>query len=104
MNKFLSDKLKVLSFLMMILVVFAHAGTYDLRLSNTAALIQDYISGGLSRMVPALFFFISAYLFFFNFTSWKDFGPKIYKRGRTLLVPYLLWSAYGILFLALLQH
>lgn len=111
MNKYLSTKLKVLSFLVMILVVFAHAGTYDLHFQNGAAgaydnwclFIQNYISGGLSRAAPGLFFIISAYLFFFNFTSWNDFGPKIYKRGRTLLVPYLLWSAYGILFLALLQ-
>ncbi len=49
---------------------------------------------GLCRLAVPCFFFISGYLFFNKLQdwSWGEWTRKIKSRGRTLLVPYLLWN------------
>lgn len=60
----------------------------------------------LSRSVPCfavpLFFVISGYLFFYrmNGWNWKDYGSKIQRRGRRLLLPYILWIVLYALYLS----
>lgn len=49
---------------------------------------------GVCRLAVPCFFFISGYLFFNKLQewSWSEWTRKIKSRGRTLLVPYLLWN------------
>jgi surface polysaccharide O-acyltransferase-like enzyme len=112
-NKFLSDKLKAISFLLMVLVVFLHS--YNLKIKFTLgtgliekgynSFIQDLISQGITRIAVPFFFIISGYLFFLSFKngSLPEFFSKYKKRSKTLLLPYLLWSIYGILLYLVLQ-
>jgi surface polysaccharide O-acyltransferase-like enzyme len=76
MNSYLSRKLKILSFIATILVVYIHVSpgadivdaTREVAktsgLANT--LIAFYIQDGLARVAVPLFFIISGYLFFRN--------------------------------------
>lgn len=107
MNKYLSDKIKAISFILMGLVVFLHA--YNLKVNFSSgtgvidqginSFIQDFISQGLGRIAVPLFFTISGYLFFFNIKkgSFDEFVSKYKKRAKTLLLPYFLWSIFGLL-------
>lgn len=110
-NIILSYKIRFLSFLLMVFVVFMHSynlGYSEFQPGNNAILnlnhiIQNYISQGITRIAVPLFFLISGIFYFlkFDLTS-KIFLKKIKKRTKTLLIPYLLWSIIGfILFLAL---
>ena len=112
MNKYLSVKLKVLSFLLMILVVFIHSHNIAGRLlsGNTvlsngySSFIQDFISDGICYIAVPLFFCISGYLFFFNFKAgFKEFKSKYTKRFRTLVIPYLFWTIGVLLVYFILQ-
>ncbi|WP_187260862.1 acyltransferase family protein [Pontibacter beigongshangensis] len=112
MNPYLSYKLKILSLFAILLVVYIHAYTFELaphfgaltQQKSYNSFIQDYISQGVARIAVPLFFSISGYLFFLNFKpSVGGFLKKYQKRFRTLVVPFLLWSLYGILLYFVLQ-
>lgn len=113
MNKYLSDKLKAISFLLMVMVVFLHS--YNLEISFSSEIrvkiqgynsfIQDLISQGITRIAVPLFFAISGYLFFINIKngSFTEFQLKFRKRLKSLVLPYLFWSICGILLFLILQ-
>jgi surface polysaccharide O-acyltransferase-like enzyme len=107
----LSLKIKSISFLSIILVVFLHANN----LPNTPnfnsdkfkflnIFIQEFISNGICRIAVPYFFIISGFLLFFNyqFTFYSVFA-KIEKRIKSLLIPYLCWSIIGIIIYIFLQ-
>jgi fucose 4-O-acetylase-like acetyltransferase len=69
--------------------------------------VETFISGGLVKISTPLLFALSGFLFFRNFdgrsfTGW--FGAKLKSRIRTLLTPYLFWSAWGLLVVFLMQQ
>jgi len=78
-------------------------GTYDgITEYPLAYWFQNCFMYGFCRVAVPIFFMISGYLFYSNIRNWKDCLPKIKKRMRTLLVPYLLWNLLFVLvFLAL---
>ena len=106
MNTYLSDKLKVVSFISMMLVIFLHAYNLIVRLKTGPVVIdrgynffiQEFISQGLARIAVPLFFTISGYLFFLNLNgTLNEFKEKYRTRTKTLLIPYLFWSASALL-------
>jgi surface polysaccharide O-acyltransferase-like enzyme len=106
MNKYLSDKLRVISFISMIMVVFVHSYHLKLQLGEVAfrldagfnIFIQQFISQGIARVAVPIFFIISGYLFFLNFQGTKsEFILKYKKRAKSLLVPFLFWSILGLI-------
>jgi len=112
MNKYLSVKLKVISFVLIILVVFIHSQNIGTTLlagnivleHGYSFYFQNIISNGISLIAVPLFFCISGYLFFLKFEgSFKEFNSKITKRVRTLVVPYLIWSIGVLIFIFTLQ-
>ena len=68
MNNELSNKIKNISLILTILVVFLHA--YNLEESNSVininGFIQNFISYGVCTIAVPLFFMISGYLFFYK--------------------------------------
>ncbi len=112
MNEYLRTKIKVVSFFLVVLVVIVHAynisGTTDpsglYAISGINGFIQDFICQGLNRIASPLFFIISGYLFYVNLTAKvADFTRKVKKRFKTLIIPYLFWSLWGLLVYFLLQ-
>ena len=73
-------------------VVSFHNGVYDT--------IRILFSEGIGRVAVPVFFMISGYLFFVGLEVWdKDkWFIKLKRRGRTLLIPYLIWNIIAILF------
>ena len=61
--------------------------------------IRILFSQGISRVAVPLFFLISGYLFFSKLEdrwSWSIYKEKIKSRGKSLLVPYLLWGLIAL--------
>lgn len=115
MDKYLSYKIKFVSFVCTIFVVFIHSAnssliscctnsSADIQGSQAAAFLQDFISLGICRVAVPIFFTISGYLFFYNFEGTVSSYLKKYKsRIRTLVIPYLFWSLFSVALYAILQ-
>ncbi|MDH6309359.1 surface polysaccharide O-acyltransferase-like enzyme [Dysgonomonas sp. PFB1-18] len=98
-SEYLSNKLRLLSFLLIIMVIVIH--NYFGILSPHGSwpyIMKTVISKGLCYVANPLFFMISG---FFFFRKKEEFNPQGYstmlrKKVRTLLIPYLLISALVI--------
>lgn len=113
MNQYLSIKFRIISFILMVLVVYLHSYNLEVNIATDSvqigygynSIIQDFISNGIARIAVPAFFMISGYLFFFGLKDFtiKQYLSKISKRLKTLLLPYLLWSLFGLILYFLLQ-
>ncbi len=99
---FQSRKIVFLGFILSIAVMVRHAGNTayyqhlpdgPMRLANYA--VQTFFSDFIGGAAVPMFFIISAFLFFTNYTTalWPS---KVKSRIGTLLVPYLIWSAFAL--------
>lgn len=92
-----SKTIDALRFPMAVAVVVLHHGT-KLILDATGPLkaLCILIQEGICRLAVPCFFFISGYLFYtclqFNKWNWNVWTDKIKRRGKTLLLPYILWN------------
>ena len=99
-----SQKFKFYSFISMFLLVFVHGynlnETYLQPFStvreplNFTTFTEYFLSNGIFRFRIPMLFMISGYLYALN-----DIHPtlqRMKKRFRTLLIPYLIWSAVGL--------
>lgn len=96
MNKYLSDKIRILSFISILLVVLLHNQMleYSTGMNHTFQLL---ITEEITRAAVPLFFTISGTLLFYNC---KQFGlnwycKKIESRVKSLMIPFLAWSFFG---------
>lgn len=112
MNKTISRKIYFLSFLCMVLLIFIHsynitdyplyATTTINKLLTPTTFIQYFLANGLLRFRLPLLMLMSGYLL-----AYKDsitYLQIIKKKIRTLLLPYLLFSAICIVLMATAEH
>lgn len=108
MNQYLSTKIKNISFISIIMVVFLHCYNFaDNFLQpttiiteglNYATFIEYFICNGFTRVAVPLFFLISGYLFYHTFKcSFRGYGSKLKSRFFSLVVPYVLWTVMSML-------
>ncbi|MES1944098.1 hypothetical protein PC39_08284 [Salinisphaera sp. PC39] len=86
------------------MVVYIHGTTVGFTSgdwSDPSAWIQGYLSHNLFHVSLLIFFFCSAFLLFVGVDGIGDIGGKLRKRGRSLIVPYLLWSGLWLVVLLL---
>lgn len=115
-SPFLSAKLRALMWLAVVAVVFVHAYNLGSRAlvgenaadapgtAGAAGFVEYLVSQALARWPAALFFAISGFLFFRTLAPGVEgYVQKWRRRGRTIVLPYLLWSAWGLL-VYLLAH
>ena len=105
MDKYISYKIKNISFLLTILVVILHA--YNLESNpdiNITSFIQKFISYGIATVAVPIFFMISGFLFFYNFESSVENWIKKYKsRFKSLFIPYFIWCTSWMIILYSIQ-
>jgi fucose 4-O-acetylase-like acetyltransferase len=111
LNPFLSQKFRFWSFVSMFLLVFVHGYNVEPRYLQpwttpteplTATGFVEYLlANGLLRFRIPMLFIISGYLFALH--DEQPHKQRVRKRLRTLLAPYLIWSAFGILLTFVLE-
>lgn len=108
MTQYLSDKIKILSFVAIILVLYIHSGFHDYPHEILGMefnhFLQSAISEKIGRCAVPLFYMISGYLFFQNVSSLDDVWGKMKKRVKSLLVPYFIAALFFPLFLLLVEQ
>jgi fucose 4-O-acetylase-like acetyltransferase len=111
LSDFTSRKFRFWSFISMFLLVFVHGYNLDIRYMQPwtvpgepmrfTAFTEYFLANGLFRFRIPMLFIISGFLYALH--DQKPYKERTKKRLRTLLVPYLVWSALGILFTYLLE-
>jgi fucose 4-O-acetylase-like acetyltransferase len=111
LSAFTSQKIRFWSFVSMFLLVFVHGYNLNERYLQPwsilnepmtfTAYIEYFLANGIFRFRIPMLFIISGYLF--AMTDYKSYGERTAKRVRTLLTPYLLWSAISLLFMLALE-
>jgi len=95
------EVIRQLRFPMIVLVTFAHSyggveEGFSLLTSewNTYEFLRLLISQTLVKVAMPVFFIMSGFLFFANVDVWnfKVYKTKIWRRIKTLLIPYLIWN------------
>lgn len=106
MSQYLSDKIKVLSFMLIILVLYIHSSFHDVEIDGMFwnKFIQEFISSNIGRLAIPLFYIISGYLFFLNTDNGiVSIKRKIKSRVATILLPYIYGCVFYVLFLSILK-
>ena len=104
MPQYLSDKLRLMSLIAIIMVLYIHSGFHPdeilgMKINGT---VQTFLSGQIGRCAVPLFFIISGYLFFERVPNgMRSILEKMKKRARTLLVPYVVGCLFFVAFYAL---
>lgn len=95
----------------MFLLVFVHA--YNLQISylqpwtvpgermTFTTFTEYFLANGILRFRIPMLFIISGYLYALH--DHKSYKERTHKRLRTLLLPYLIWSAFGLLLTYVLE-
>lgn len=112
----LSAKLRLVTLLAVTAVVFVHAYNMTSRFGSgenaaemrgaagVVGFVEYLISQALTRWPAAMLFAISGFLFFHNLQPlWADYRRKYAGRLRTVVVPFLLWSAVSLVIYLVLQ-
>ncbi len=104
MNQFLSQKFRFYLFISILLVVVVHG--YNLNESylqpftiinepiRFTTFIEYWLANGLFRFVVPLLFLISGYLL--SYGDSVPYSIRINKKIKTLVIPYLIWSAFAM--------
>lgn len=105
-NPFISLKFRCWFFLSMIMLLFVHSYNLDLRYLQPFTIVNEpltfnsfsqyYLSNGIFRFFIPILFSISGYLYATQ--DDRPYNVRIRKRVRTILLPYLIWSAVGLIF------
>lgn len=101
MTQYLSDKLRVLSLISIIFVLYIHSRFQPNEIMGMAYYdkIQLFTSEMIGRCAVPLFYLISGYLFFMKVPDGvKSIGRKIRKRIRSLLIPYFIGCVFFVIF------
>jgi fucose 4-O-acetylase-like acetyltransferase len=106
LTPFQSKQFRFWSFVSMVCLVYVHG--YNLNNSylqpwttpqeplTITTFVQYWLANGLLRFRIPMLFIISGYLF--ALSDNQPYKQRTRKRVRTLLYPYLIWSAVGLLF------
>ena len=104
MNRFLSQKFKFYSFISIALLLYVHG--YNLQETyltpysfvkeplTFTGFIEYFLANGALRFRIPLLFMISGYLFALQDN--KPYPRRIQRRLKTLIIPFLIWSAVGL--------
>ena len=108
-SKQLSHKLTLFSFLAIVLVLIIHSYNIATIPTKTTTqfytinlFIQNFFSNALSRVSVPIFFIISGFLLFQNYT-FSNYKLKLLKRVHSLLIPYIFWTSLVVAIYFLLQ-
>lgn len=99
MTQYLSDKLRVLSLVSIILVLYIHSGFHADEIEGMMMndSVQTFVSGMMGRCAVPLFYVISGYLFFLKVPEgMKSIYGKMRKRVGTLVVPYIIGCMFFV--------
>lgn len=89
MDNVLSNKIKWFNLIFIFQILLKHATRFSIHSTELSELCNE-----ITSLSMAFFFFVSGFLFFYNFDISK-IKNKYKSRVRSLLVPFILWNLIG---------
>lgn len=94
MNTYFSNKIKLVSFISILLVLYVHSDFHNYPNEILGMPFNHYLQISISRIlgnlaVP-LFYCISGYLFFCSADNWETIKQKLKRRVSSLIIPYII--------------
>jgi fucose 4-O-acetylase-like acetyltransferase len=112
MSRSLSQKFRFFTFVCIALLAYVHGynlnDTYLAPFSTVeepltfTTFFEYFVANGLLRFRIPMLFIISGYLY--ATYDHRPYKQQVKNRFRTLIIPYFIWSALGLLFTFLLQQ
>lgn len=105
MNKEISLKIKQIQFLLCVLIVIMHSmniSYHGILKADWQALFEYALGGGICQFAVPIFYFLSAYLFYWNCDGKNTILKKIKARVHTLIIPYFIWNTVWEIYYILL--
>ena len=112
MHRHLSQKFKFFTFVCIALLLFVHGYNLQVTYLTPFSIVEEKLTfttfteylfaNGLLRFRIPMLFVISGYIFAIQ--DHRPFLQRVKRRFGTLLLPYFIWSAIGLLFTYLLQQ
>ena len=107
------EEIDTLRLMAIVLIVYLHGYNLEVRFAdgvfvregvNALIFVEALVSQHICAVAVPVFSVISGYLFFRTLEpSLKGFRDKLARRARSLAVPYLLWSAMGLIAFSVMQ-
>lgn len=90
--------LSVTFFVCSIMVIGIHSyNINDSTVNTVTGYIESFLCHGIFIAAVPIFFFFSGYLFFRNVSTTKEVFKKMGTRAKSVLMPFLVWSAIYLL-------
>jgi len=103
-STYISNKLKVVSFIGVVFVVFIHSTLLNISEFEVFDSTQVFLRSIWNSFYP-LFFSISGYLFFVGVKGEKqEFLYKYKSRFRSLVIPFIIWNVLFLAIMLLLKY
>lgn len=97
-------KITIISFFLVIMMLYVHGIYNEAELFRMSYFVKSIISRLSYRVINPTYFSISGFLFFNGLNALVDCFPKMKKRARTVLIPFILWNVIVVLEYQLLSH
>ncbi len=112
LNRFTSQKFRFYSFISIALLLFVHGYNLKETYLQPFSMVKEpltfttffeyFFSNGILRFRIPLLFIISGY--FFAMQDNRPYLQRVKKRFNSLMIPFFIWSALGLLFTFWLQQ
>ena len=91
------NKITVVSFVLVIMMLYVHGIFNEAEQFRMSFVVKSIISRLSYRVINPTYFSISGFLFFYGLNTVADCLPKMKRRIRTVLIPFILWNVIVVL-------
>ena len=96
-TSYYQNKITIVSFVLVIMMLYVHGIYEDAGRFQISFVVKSIISRLSYRVINPTYFTISGFLFFYGINAMSDCFPKMKRRIRTLLIPFVLWNIIVVL-------
>lgn len=96
-SSYYQNKITIVSFVLVILMLYVHGIYEEAGLFPISYAVKSIISRLSYRVINPTYFSISGFLFFYGLNVMTDCFPKMKRRIRTVLIPFVLWNIIVVL-------
>ena len=96
-TSYYQNKITIVSFVLVIMMLYVHGIYNEAEQFRMSFVVKSIISRLSYRIINPTYFSISGFLFFYGLKTMVDCFPKMKRRIRTVLIPFVLWNVIVVL-------